>query len=99
MSAPVLHPERLQERADQLAAAGLNGFRMAWVTLDAADPPQFAWLDLAFVCRIRCQSGGRWRRQWQWYTDRCSGLPDRQPRDRRPQRLRPLLENRHLVAG
>lgn len=45
----VLHPERLQERADNLAAAGLNGFRMAYVTLDAADPPQFAWLDLEFV--------------------------------------------------
>ena len=45
----VLHPERLHERAEGLLAAGLNGFRMAWVTLDAADPPQFAWLDLAFV--------------------------------------------------
>ena len=45
----VLHPERLQERADNLTAANLNGFRMAYVTLDAAEPPQFAWLDLEFV--------------------------------------------------
>lgn len=48
-SGVVLHPERLQERADSLLGAGLNGFRMAWVTLDAADPPQFAWLDLQFA--------------------------------------------------
>lgn len=52
MNAPlnhqVLHPERLQERADNLEAAGLNGIRMAYVTLDTVAPPQFAWLDLEF---------------------------------------------------
>ncbi len=48
MIGQVLHPERLQERADNLDAAGLNGIRMAYVTLDTASPPQFAWLDVEF---------------------------------------------------
>lgn len=48
MTTAVFNPEHLQERADNLDAAGLNGIRMAYVTLDAASPPQFAWLDAEF---------------------------------------------------
>lgn len=45
----VLHPERLEERASDLLARGANGFRLAYVTLDATDPPLFAWLDVEFI--------------------------------------------------
>ena len=44
----VLSEERLADRARDLAATGHNGLRLVVVTLDAATPPAFAWLDLEF---------------------------------------------------
>jgi hypothetical protein len=45
----VLHDdERLEDRARDLDTQGLNGFRLAYVTLEAAAKPSFAWLDLEF---------------------------------------------------
>lgn len=44
----ILDPEALDERARNLAARNRNGFSRAFVTLDAASPPAFAWLDVEF---------------------------------------------------
>ena len=49
MDTVVLDAELLAERAAALAAAGRNGFSLAYVTLDASDPPLFATLDVEFV--------------------------------------------------
>ena len=40
--------ERLEDRARDLGAKGLNAFRLAYVTLEAAPKPAFAWLDVEF---------------------------------------------------
>ncbi|MCC2868867.1 MAG: putative baseplate assembly protein [Candidatus Accumulibacter phosphatis] len=40
--------ERLEDRARDLDGKGLNAFRLAYVTLDAAPKPAFAWLDVEF---------------------------------------------------
>lgn len=40
--------ERLQDRARHLEKNGLNGFRLAYVTLEAAPKPGFAWLEVEF---------------------------------------------------
>jgi hypothetical protein len=41
--------ERLEDRArDDLKGKGLNAFRLAYVTLEAAPKPRFAWLDVEF---------------------------------------------------
>lgn len=40
--------ERLEDRARDLGGKGLNAFRLAYVTLDAAPKPAFAWLDVEF---------------------------------------------------
>jgi hypothetical protein len=42
----ITSPERLADRARDLEAAGLNGLRLVYVSLDAATPPAFAWLDV-----------------------------------------------------
>jgi len=42
----VLDSEILDARADGLV--GFNGFRVGYVTLESADPPAFAWLDVEF---------------------------------------------------
>ena len=42
------NPERLEDRARDLATKGLNAFRLAYVTLDVAPKPGFAWLDVEF---------------------------------------------------
>jgi len=45
----VLHDdERLEDRARDLDTRGLNGFRLAYVTLEAAPKPAFAWLEVEF---------------------------------------------------
>ncbi|NML16832.1 putative baseplate assembly protein [Azohydromonas caseinilytica] len=44
----VLHPERLIARARALDGKLANGLRLAYLTLDPADPPRFAWLDVEF---------------------------------------------------
>lgn len=40
--------ERLEDRARDLEAKGLNGFRLVYVTLEAAPKPTFALLDVEF---------------------------------------------------
>jgi hypothetical protein len=40
--------ERLVDRARDLGAKGLNAFKLAYVALDAAPKPAFAWLDVEF---------------------------------------------------
>ena len=40
--------ERLEDRARDLASKGLNAFKLAYVTLEAAPKPGFAWLDVEF---------------------------------------------------
>jgi len=42
------NPERLEDRARDLATKGLNAFRLAYVTLEAGPKPGFAWLDVEF---------------------------------------------------
>lgn len=49
---PILDAELLAERASTLEATGHNGFALAYVTLDASDPPLFATLDVEFVNAI-----------------------------------------------
>jgi baseplate J-like protein len=48
----ILDAEQLIARAESLAARGANGLRLAYVALDAADPPAFAWLDVEFFNSI-----------------------------------------------
>jgi hypothetical protein len=48
----VLDAERLIDRAEQLEANGANGLRLGYVSLDAADPPAFAWLEVEFFNSI-----------------------------------------------
>jgi hypothetical protein len=40
--------ERLTDRARDLGAQGLNAFKLAYVTLEAAPKPGFAWLEVEF---------------------------------------------------
>lgn len=40
--------ERLEDRARDLDGKGLNAFRLAYVALEAAPKPAFAWLDVEF---------------------------------------------------
>ena len=44
----ILDAERLIARAEALEDNDANGFRLAYVTLEAADPPSFALLDVEF---------------------------------------------------
>ena len=46
MSAVIVNEERLADRARDLEAAGLNGLRLVYVSLDTAPQPAFAWLDV-----------------------------------------------------
>ena len=45
----ILDAELLAERASRLESTGHNGFTLAYVTLDASEPPLFATLDVKFV--------------------------------------------------
>lgn len=56
MDTLVLDAELLAERAGTLATAGRNGFALAYVTLDASDPPLFAMLEVEFVNTVALAS-------------------------------------------
>ena len=44
----VRNQERLTDRARELDARGMNGFKLAYVTLEPAPKPAWAWLDVEF---------------------------------------------------